>query len=148
MLKREVSSGDVACGLIGRSPGRGWRVVVFSVAAGLSSVWALGLAGSAAALPSNCSQAGATVTCTYMGAGAYTFMVPVGVSSLDVTAVGAAGGRGGTLPSGGGLGGPGASVEDTKVPVSGRHHKGARRRLEHRRAINRVSGLSGWRCRR
>src|SRR5437660_999235 len=86
--------------------GGGLSLLALSVVLGL---WGVGLAGSASALPSNCSQSGNTVTCTYTGAGTYTFTVPVGVSSLDVTAVGAAGG---------GPGGPGASVEDTNVPVS------------------------------
>ena len=57
----------------------------------------------------------ATVTCTYTGAGSYTFMVPAGVSSLDVIAVGANGGLG----FHGGAGAVGASVEDMAVPVSG-----------------------------
>jgi hypothetical protein len=54
------------------------------------------------------------VTCTYTGAGTYSFTVPSGVTSLDVTAVGAAGGSG----DGGGGGGAGASVEDKAVPVT------------------------------
>jgi hypothetical protein len=99
----------------------GWRrlsslAASLAVAAGLSALWALALAGSAAAaLPSNCSESGTAVTCTYTGAGTYTFTVPGGVSSLDVTAVGAAGGRD---LAGGGFGGVGASVRDTAVPVS------------------------------
>ncbi len=56
------------------------------------------------------SQNGATSTCTYSGAGTDTFTVPSGVSSLDVVAIGAAGGYG--------EGGLGASVEDTAVSVS------------------------------
>jgi hypothetical protein len=63
------------------------------------------------------SSAGATATCTYTS-GFYggltdTFTVPAGVSSLDVVAAGAAGG------SEWAFGGPGASVEDTAVPVAG-----------------------------
>jgi hypothetical protein len=84
---------------------------------GLLSLWGLALAGSAASLPSNCSQSGSTVTCTYTGAGNYTFTVPAGVSSLDVTVVGAAGGLGRL----GALGGAGASVEDTSVSVIAGH---------------------------
>ena len=57
---------------------------------------------------------GSTVTCNYTGAGTYAFTAPAGVSSLDVTAIGAAGGEGNL----GGAGGLGASVEDKAVPVS------------------------------
>jgi hypothetical protein len=97
----------------------GWRAIVFSVAAGLSVLWSVVLAGSALALPSSCSISGNAGTCTYTGAGNYTFTVPDGVSSLDVVAVGAAGGAG---SNGGGphsSGGAGASVEDTSVSVTG-----------------------------
>ena len=76
--------------------------------------WAVALAGSAGALPSNCTQSGSMVTCTYSGAGTYTFAVPAEVSSLDVTAVGAGGGQGDY----GGAGGQGASVEDPAVSVT------------------------------
>ena len=59
----------------------------------------------------------------YTGAGNYTFTVPAGVSSLDVTAVGGRGGTGDGADCGGNgsdvPGGLGASVEDTAVPVSG-----------------------------
>ena len=95
------------------------RVAAFLVVgAGLAVLWGVVLVGSArATLPSNCSQSGSTVTCTYTGAGNYTFTVPGGIDSLDVTAVGAAGGTGfnGVVPL---AGGPGASVQDTAVPVS------------------------------
>ncbi len=65
-------------------------------------------------LPPNCSPSGGgKVTCTYMGAGTYTFTVPNGINYLDVTAVGAAGGG----YYGGGAGGAGASVHDTGVLV-------------------------------
>jgi hypothetical protein len=67
-----------------------------------------------AALPATCTQSGTTITCTYTGAGTYAFTVPAGVSSLDVTAVGAAGGT--TIEENNS--GPGASVEDTAVSVS------------------------------
>ena len=99
-------------GLGGWSRRRGWRALVFALAAGLSALWVLALAGSAAALPSNCSQSGSTVTCTYTGAGVYTFTVPSDASSLDVTAVGAGGG------DGDGRRGLGASVADAAVPVT------------------------------
>jgi uncharacterized repeat protein (TIGR01451 family) len=73
-------------------------------------------AGSAASdsLPSGCLQSGNAVTCSFSWTGAaQTFKVPAGVSSLDVTAIGAAGGA-----SGGIAGGQGASVEDAALPVS------------------------------
>jgi hypothetical protein len=100
-----------------------WRrpsslVVPFAVAVGVSALYALALAGSAAAATpcgtnGGFSQSGTTATCTYTGANKYTFTVPSGVSSLDVIAVGADGGAG----IFGGAGGAGASVEDTAVPV-------------------------------
>jgi hypothetical protein len=109
-----------ACfGSTGRLCGPGWRAVAFLVAAGLSVLWSLVLAGSALALPSNCSIAGNVVTCTYTGAGNYTLTVPDGVSSLDVVAVGAAGGAGSNSGGPNSSGGAGASVEDTSVSVSG-----------------------------
>ena len=89
--------------------------VRFAVAAGLSALWALTLPGrTMAAVPSGCSQSGGTVTCHYAGAGDYTFSVPAGLNSIDVVAIGAAGGQG----FHGGGGGQGASVEDTTVSVS------------------------------
>jgi hypothetical protein len=97
---------------------RGWRSMVFGVAAGLSALWALALAGSAAALPTNCSQSGSTVTCTFSYTGSeQTFTVPAGVSAVAITAVGAPGGAG--FPNGAtaSSGGDGATVSAT-VPVS------------------------------
>lgn len=79
-----------------------------------SLVAAAALAGPAmASLPSNCSQSGSTVTCTYTGAGTYSFTVPGGVSSLDVEAAGARGGSGAGGPEG-----FGADVRDSAVPVT------------------------------
>lgn len=76
--------------------------------------------GTAAQAASPCTTSGTTVTCTYTGAGTYSFPVPSGVTSLDVTAVGAAGGAATPANSDGAVsaGGPGASVEDMAVPVS------------------------------
>jgi hypothetical protein len=93
---------------------------VLALTLGFFAWWAVAQAAPAAALPSNCSQSANTVTCSYTGAGTDTFTVPAGVSHLDVTAVGAAGGMGpGTgFPLQPAPGGPGASVEDTAVPVS------------------------------
>ena len=54
------------------------------------------------------STSGNIATCTYPTAGQDTFVVPEGVTSIDVIAAGAAGGAGG---NGGGAGGAGASVE-------------------------------------
>ena len=105
---------SVVGGESGRQPfWRRVRVVVGSVMLLLLAVGPLsGVAR--AALPSNCSQSGSTVTCTYTGAGISTFAVPVGVASLDVTAIGAGGGG----DQGSVAGGRGASVEDQAVPVS------------------------------
>ena len=61
---------------------------------------------------------GSTASCTYTTLGSDTFTVPTGVSSLDVVAVGATGGAGAAGGNDLGLGGAGASVEDTAVPVS------------------------------
>jgi hypothetical protein len=89
-------------------------------AAGVAlAVGTAGLAVAAWAVPARASSScttGAMVTCTYTGAGTYSFTVPAGVTSLDVTAVGAAGGNLGTgcIPN---TGGAGAAVEDKAVPV-------------------------------
>ena len=98
------------------------RVVgVLAATTGLLGLSAVALAGSAAAaLPSSCLDSGPTVTCSFSYTGdEQTFVVPAGVSSLDVNAVGAGGGGG----AGGGIagdgGGLGASVSDMAVPVSG-----------------------------
>jgi hypothetical protein len=105
VLKQEASSGIGACGRVGWSPGRGWRAVVWSVAAGLSAMWALALADSASALPSNCSQSGSTVTCTFSSTGSeQTFTVPAGLSTVAATAVGGRGGGGGSNGGAGGFG--------------------------------------------
>lgn len=58
------------------------------------------------------TSSGTTDTCTYSTAGTEeTFSVPAGVSALDVSAVGAAGGPGG------GAAGSGAIVQNTALPV-------------------------------
>ena len=78
------------------------------VAAGLALAAAVIPAGAAAALPSNCSQSGATVTCTFATPGTgQSFTVPAGVSSLSVTLYG---GVGGTNFNGDQPGGDGAGV--------------------------------------
>jgi DNA-binding beta-propeller fold protein YncE len=87
----------------------------------LASV-ALGLA-AAPALASNAACPGATsstaTSCTFTNAGTPTFTVPTSVESVDVVAVGAAGGASNTTVnnSPAAAGGTGASVEDTAVPV-------------------------------
>lgn len=88
---------------------------MFAVAAGVSAVGALALAGSAAAdpataLPSNCTQSGDAVTCTfgYTG-GAQLWIVPRGVTSATFDVQGAQGGSVESSPgvsvTTGGLGG-------------------------------------------
>jgi hypothetical protein len=73
---------------------------------------------AAQAASGDCTTTGTTVTCTQTGAGTYSFTVPQGVTSLDVVAVGAAGGAGAPVANPVSPGGPGASVEDAAVPVS------------------------------
>ena len=81
---------------------------LLSVVMGLCALWAVALAGSAAALASNCTESGSTVTCTFSSTGSeQTFTVPAGVSSVTATAVGGVGAAGN---SGGGAGGFGAEV--------------------------------------
>jgi hypothetical protein len=62
----------------------------------------------AANLPSNCTQSGTTVTCTFSPGPEGTFAVPAGVASVHVVATG----QGGGAPNirGSGVGGPGAQV--------------------------------------
>jgi hypothetical protein len=97
----------------------GWRsLVVVGLAGGcVAAIGPAAIASAAAPCGSagTLSSSGATTTCTYTGAGQDTFTVPAGVSSLNVTAVGASGGRGdstGWSPA------AGASVRDGAVPVS------------------------------
>jgi hypothetical protein len=85
-------------------------------AAVLASAAAPSLASGTCGTAGVVSTASGTITCTYSGARADTFTVPPGVSSLDVVAIGAAGGTGYKSPN---SPGQGASVEDTAVPVSG-----------------------------
>ena len=59
-------------------------------AGGLAALAVTGGAAPALAAPDGCTGT-TTVTCTYTSAGLDTFTVPAGVTSLDVTAVGAAG---------------------------------------------------------
>jgi hypothetical protein len=84
----------VNVGLDGHSRRGGCRALVFAVAAGLSALWALVLAGSAVALPSNCAQSGHTVTCTFGYTGSdQTWTVPSGVPSAIFDVQGARGGN-------------------------------------------------------
>ena len=91
--------GPVNGGFLGRSRHRGWRALAFAVAVGLSALSALALAGSAAALPSNCTPSGNTVACTfaYTG-GAQTWTVPAGVTNATFDVQGAQGGDVDTNP--------------------------------------------------
>lgn len=74
-----------------------------------------------------CEAAGGTpdvtetmVTCTFESPATYRYVVPSGVSSLDVTAVGARGGQGGARPPyGASTGGEGARVEANNINVTG-----------------------------
>ena len=99
-----------ADGLVGWVTRGSGRALVFAGAAALSAMWALALAGSAAALASNCAQSGNTVTCTfdYTG-GAQTWTVPHGVTSATFDVQGGQGGdvdpSPGVTVTTGGLGG-------------------------------------------
>jgi len=97
----------------------GWRSVAVVGLVGGCVATVGPVAGASAAVPCGStgvlSSSGATMTCTYAGAGQDTFTVPAGVVSLNVTAVGAAGGNGGYALNPPGVG---ASVQDTAVPVT------------------------------
>src|SRR5581483_3295904 len=89
-------------------------VVLLLAAAGLAVLWGGVLVDSARALPSVCSHSSSIdVTCTYTSAGSYSFTVPRKVGSLEVTAVGAAGGSGFDFS----LGGAGAFVKEKELRV-------------------------------
>lgn len=96
---------------------RGTGLSVLALTAGLLGLWAIALAGSAsAALPSNCSQSGQTVTCTFSYTGAeQTWSVPAGVASAQINAVG---GTGGVNEDNDGFGGYGGTVS-ANVAVTG-----------------------------
>jgi uncharacterized repeat protein (TIGR01451 family) len=84
------------------------------------SAAAVGLAGVASAevvcgSTGTPSTAGTTAACAYTASGQDTFTVPAGVTSVDVTAVGAGGGIGANSTE---LPGLGASVQDAAVPVT------------------------------
>jgi len=81
------------------------RSVVVAGAAAALLVPVLAVAGPAAALPSNCSQSGSTVTCTFSATGSASWTVPPGVSRATFTVDGAAGGGGANVDASGGLGG-------------------------------------------
>ncbi len=72
-----------------------WRVV--GLVAAVLLVGVLGAGRARAALPSNCAQTGEDIACTFSSTGFpdQTFKVPVGISSVNIVAVGAPGGAGG-----------------------------------------------------
>jgi hypothetical protein len=77
--------------------------------AGVLGVSLAGVASSAAALPPGCVQAGVTVLCPFVSSGSeQQFVVPPGVFSIGVSAVGGKGGAGATNSGSGGTGGAGA----------------------------------------
>jgi hypothetical protein len=91
----------VKLGAVGR------RVVLAVLIGGVPACWALGLAAPAGAASGDCSQAGRTVVCTFTSTGSeQQFLVPAGVGSVQIDAVGALGG-GGVV---GGLGGTASAV--------------------------------------
>ena len=129
-----------------------WRsVAVVGLAGGCAAAFGP-VAGASAAAPcgsaGTLSSSGATATCTYTGAGQDTFTVPAGVTSLKVTAVGAAGGGGGLAL---GAPGSGASVQDSAVPVSrksGVDRGGRRDGWRRRKRCRWGRGKPRWRRRR
>jgi Fibronectin type III domain len=103
MTTRRVVGVGRLRGLISRS---GWRWISVGFAVLLALAVLAGVKQArASTLPSNCTESGATVTCTYSAGPEGTFAVPDSVSNIDVVVVGAGGGA--TL---GGSGGPGAQV--------------------------------------
>ena len=87
-----------------------------ALAAGAAAVGVAGLLAdvSAAALPPGCGQSGLTVTCTYTS-GSNAFVVPAGVSSIHVVAVGGVG----SGVTGGAGGGHGAVVSGDVAAITG-----------------------------
>jgi len=68
----------------------------FCASAAVVGFWALTLGDQAYALPSNCSLASSTVSCTFAETGAaQDFVVPSGVTAITVDAYGAQGGSSG-----------------------------------------------------
>jgi hypothetical protein len=100
----------------------GYRAGVAAVAV-IAVALITGARGALAASPCGTggqySQSGTTATCTYTSAGTEdTFTVPAGISSLDVTAIGAHGGSGTNGSGSNGPGGLGARVSNDALPVT------------------------------
>lgn len=75
------------------------------------------------ALPSQCTQSGSTVTCTYLAAGGQqTLAIPTTATNVRITARGGAGGAGGAGGGGaaGAAGGSGAVVTAAPTTVAGK----------------------------
>lgn len=103
-----VSPGNVLFLVVGPGPGDDWTYDSTQVSLHIDAV--------NPACPT--ADSSTPTSCTFTTAGQESqFTVPAGVTSLDVTAVGAAGGWGYDT-SGGGQGGSGASVEDPSVTVT------------------------------
>jgi hypothetical protein len=97
------------------------RVAAVALLAGTSLLTGTAIASASVATPCGStgvySAAGTTGTCTYTGAGTEdTFAVPSGVTNLDVSAIGAAGGTGGAAGDPG-LGGKGAVATNPALVV-------------------------------
>jgi hypothetical protein len=93
---------------------RGFSARFPVVLMGLCGLWAIALTGSAAALPSNCAEAGTTVTCTYSAGSEGMFAVPLGADSVHVVATAASGAT--TFI---GVGGAGAQVTSNLAVTPG-----------------------------
>ena len=103
--RRAVSVGSLG-GPFSRLSWR-WLPIAFVLALPLAVLLGAGQA-HAANLPSNCTQSGTTVTCTFSPGPEGTFAVPAGVASVHVVATGQGGGT--PNPPGSVVGGPGAQV--------------------------------------
>ena len=108
-----------------------FRTAVLGGAAGLGAALVVGLP-SAAVATEPCSQVVTTVTCTY--AADSSFVVPGGVSTLRILAVGGNGAHGGTgWGAEGGAGGHGDAAT-IDVPVGGSTPENSAIRTASRRA--------------
>jgi hypothetical protein len=96
-------------GRLGRAGRNRRRIVALAAGVGVTAGLAVALPGAVRAAPP-CSESGGIVTCTYgYTGGEQMFTVPVGITSVQVTAIGAAGGA----DDNGNPGGKGAKVTGT-----------------------------------
>jgi hypothetical protein len=123
-----------------------WPVVGAAglLVAGLSVV---GPATTASALPSNCTQTGSTVNCSFSSTGAeQAFTVPSGTSTVTISAVGAPGAVFGDFSTSGGAGGVARSTVSLSPGVSTLYVEvgGAGGRPGPCNGINGAESNGGW----